>query len=151
MAASTRDSLTDYLARFPARSVTVPWDRPEGAASTVPLMLTSWESRPIIRHYFNATIWKSALVAAGVPPARDNGCHALRHYYASVLLGGGESIKTVSERLGHSDPAFTLRTYTHLLPASESRTRDIIDAEFRALPPRPADRNRSSNGPSPQR
>jgi integrase len=42
--------------------------------------------------------------------------HALRHFYASVLLDAGESIKAVSEYLGHSDPGFTLRTYTHLLP-----------------------------------
>ncbi|MEV0477970.1 site-specific integrase, partial [Streptomyces prunicolor] len=29
--------------------------------------------------------------------------------------------------LGHSDPGFTLRTYTHLLPSSETRTRKAID------------------------
>ena len=31
---------------------------------------------------------------------------------ASVLLDAGESIKALSEYLGHSDPGFTLRTYT---------------------------------------
>ncbi|GGS54496.1 hypothetical protein GCM10010238_49870 [Streptomyces griseoviridis] len=44
--------------------------------------------------------------------------HALRHAYASVPLDAGESIKALSEYLGHSDPGFTLRTYTHLLPSS---------------------------------
>jgi hypothetical protein len=43
--------------------------------------------------------------------------HALRHFYASVLLDAGESIK----------PGFTLRTYTHLLPTSEQRTRQAVD------------------------
>jgi integrase len=33
-----------------------------------------------------------------------------------VLLDAGESIKVVSEYLGHSDPGFTLRTYTHVMP-----------------------------------
>lgn len=56
--------------------------------------------------------------------------HALRHAYASVLLDAGESIKALSVYLGHSDPGFTLRTYTHLLPTSETRTRDAIDAAF---------------------
>lgn len=56
--------------------------------------------------------------------------HALRHAYASVLLDAGESIKALSEYLGHSDPGFTLRTYTHLLPTSETRTRKTIDAAF---------------------
>jgi hypothetical protein len=49
-----------------------------------------------------------------------------------VLLGAGESIKAGSEYLGYSDPGFTLRTYTHLMPNSEQRTRRAID---RVLPP----------------
>ncbi|MFS8099383.1 tyrosine-type recombinase/integrase [Lentzea alba] len=49
--------------------------------------------------------------------------HALRHFYASVLLDAGESIKALAEWLGHADPAFTMRVYTHLLPSSSDRTR----------------------------
>lgn len=56
--------------------------------------------------------------------------HALRHAYASVLLDAGENIKALSEYLGHSDPGFTLRTYTHLLPSSETRTRKAVDDAF---------------------
>ncbi|GGO18529.1 hypothetical protein GCM10011576_33620 [Micromonospora parathelypteridis] len=56
--------------------------------------------------------------------------HVLRHTYASVLLDAGESIKALSTYLGHADPGFTLRTYTHLLPTSEDRTRRAIDAAF---------------------
>jgi len=67
-------------------------------------------------------------VAAGIEPSRANGMHALRHFYASVLLDAGESIKALAEYLGHSDPAFTLRTYTHLLPSSEQRTRQAVDS-----------------------
>jgi integrase len=54
--------------------------------------------------------------------------HALRHHYASVLLDGGVSIRAVSEYLGHHDPGFTLRTYAHLMPESEDRACDAIDA-----------------------
>jgi integrase len=56
--------------------------------------------------------------------------HALRHLYASVLLDAGESIKALSGYLGHSDPGFTLRVYTHLLPTSHERTRNAVDAFF---------------------
>ena len=35
-----------------------------------------------------------------------------------MLLDAGESIKAVSEYLGHADPGFTLWTYTHLMPGS---------------------------------
>jgi integrase len=41
--------------------------------------------------------------------------HNFRHTCASMLFEGGKDIKQVSEWLGHSDPAFTLRTYIHLM------------------------------------
>lgn len=137
---TVRAALDDHVARHLARTVTLPWDGPTGAPVTLALLLTTRERTPVNRHYFNAKIWKPALAAAGVPATRENGCHALRHYYASVLLDGGESIRTVSDRLGHADPGFTLRTYTHLLPDTETRTRNIIDDVLRALPARTRDR-----------
>lgn len=53
-----------------------------------------------------------------------------QRYYASVLLDSGENIKALAEYLGHSDPGFTLRTYTHLMPNSQDRARRAIDAAF---------------------
>jgi integrase len=58
--------------------------------------------------------------------------HALRHFYASTLLPGGVAIKEVAEYLGHTDPGFTLRTYTHLVPSSHARARQAVDAVLRA-------------------
>ena len=39
--------------------------------------------------------------------------HALRHTFATMALQNGVDIRTVSGMLGHADPGFTLRTYTH--------------------------------------
>ena len=64
---------------------------------------------------------------AGVEQTRDDGMHACRHFFASVLLDAGESIKAVSDYLGHSDPGSTLRTYTHLMPNSTERTKRAVD------------------------
>jgi integrase len=47
---------------------------------------------------------------------------------ARVRCGGG--IKALASYLGHADPGFTLRVYTHLMPASEERTRRVIDDLF---------------------
>ncbi|MGW1063325.1 tyrosine-type recombinase/integrase [Streptomyces aureus] len=47
-------------------------------------------------------------------------------------LDAGENIKALSLYLGHSDPGFTLRVYTHLMPSSETRTRKAISAMYRA-------------------
>jgi len=35
----------------------------------------------------------------------------LRHYCASLMIANGESPRTVADRLGHADVAFTLQTY----------------------------------------
>jgi integrase len=41
--------------------------------------------------------------------------HTFRHTCASMLFAGGKNIKQVADWLGHRDPAFTLRTYVHLM------------------------------------
>ena len=61
----------------------------------------------------------------------ENGMHELRHFFASALLDQGESIKAVAEWLGHTDPAFTLATYTHLTPNSDERTKSAIERVYR--------------------
>jgi integrase len=91
------------------------------------LVFTSRESKPINRNHFNPYTWKPALQAAGVAPTRDNGMHALRHFYASVLIDAGESVRAVADYLGHADPGFTLRVYAHLFPSSEERARKAVD------------------------
>jgi integrase len=126
--ASVRDALAAYLTAHPAVRVALPWETLEGEPVVVPLVLTTRERKAINRNYFNTFIWKPALTKAGVAATRENGCHALRHFYASTLLDAGESIKAVSEYLGHADAGFTLRTYTHLMPSSDERTRRAVDA-----------------------
>lgn len=105
-------------------------------------MFTSREGGVLNRHYYNRHVWKPALRAAGVEPTRENGMHALRHHYASVLLDGGVSIRVLADYLGHADPGFTLRIYAHLMPDTEERARAVIDASFRA----PAESSRN-DGP----
>ena len=125
--ASVRDELAAHLAARPARRVELPWGNVDGKPTQVALVLSTRERGAVSRNYFNRHLWKPALDKAGIDDKRENGCHALRHFYASTLLDAGESIKALSEYLGHTDAGFTLRTYTHLLPASGERTRRAID------------------------
>ncbi|MFH8396292.1 tyrosine-type recombinase/integrase [Streptomyces anulatus] len=117
--------------------------RPDGPLITKQLLFTRADGSGAIRRTdFNTRLWKPALVEAGVLPkpkpgeqhqtAREHGMHALRHFYASVLLDAGENIKALSTYLGHSDPGFTLRVYTHLMPSSEGRTRKAVDRMYEA-------------------
>lgn len=42
--------------------------------------------------------------------------HGLRHSMATLMLAAGEHPKLVSERMGHATVAFTLATYSHVVP-----------------------------------
>jgi integrase len=46
------------------------------------------------------------------------------------LIAGGASVKQVQTVLGHASAVLTLRTYAHLWPGDDDRTRSIIDAVF---------------------
>ncbi len=125
--------LSEHLRKFPPVVVELPWGDP-GAAKVrrvkVPLVFTSREHKALNRNYINQFIWKPALTEAGVAPIRSNGMHALRHFCASNWLEQGVSIRAVAEYLGHRDEGFTLRTYTHLMPTAEEKTRLASDALF---------------------
>ena len=61
--------------------------------------------------------FKHALEQAGLPS--DIRVHDLRHGMATQWLSTGINPKVVSERLGHSNVAFTLQIYGHVLPHDE--------------------------------
>jgi len=88
------------------------------------LVFTNEQGQPIRRTRFS-DLWRPAVAAAKAPTG--TGFHALRHYYASLLIRHGESVKTVQARLGHKSAAETLDTYSHLWPDSEDRTRSAVD------------------------
>lgn len=91
-------------------------------------LVFTWRGKPIPRSTFGYH-WGAAARAANLPPR--SGLHSLRHYYASLLIRYGESVKTVQARLGHASAAETLDTYSHLWPDSDDRTRDAIDSVLR--------------------
>ena len=65
--------------------------------------------------------------AAKADAAAGTHLHSLRHYYASLLIRHGESVKVVQARLGHSSATETLDTYSHMWPDSEDLTRAAVD------------------------
>jgi integrase len=89
------------------------------------LVFTNARGAPIQQHPF-AVAWRAACGRAGVPPWATP--HDLRHYYASVLIRSGASVKVVQTRLGHGSAKTTLDVYGHLFPDEEDRTRLAIDA-----------------------
>lgn len=137
-AAAVRAHLTGH----PAWACTLPWEKAAGEPQTHSLVFR-WADGSYVRYRnYSETAWKPALVAAGIiaRPVTDSrhrphyqttskeGPHHLRHYYAS--LHGGVSVKELAEYLGHHDPAFTLRVYSHLIDGSHERARQVFDARL---------------------
>ena len=58
--------------------------------------------------------------------------HDLRHTHATQLLKQGVHPKIVSERLGHSNIAITLDTYSHVLPGMQEEAIAGLDASLAA-------------------
>jgi integrase len=106
------DALAVHLAAFPSSS------------SELELVFTTDRGSPIRRSRFGE-VWRAAVAAAGAPVG--TGFHDLRHFYASLLIRHGESVKVVQARLGHASASETLDTYSHLWPDSDDRTRAAVD------------------------
>lgn len=109
---STGFLLAEHLRLFPA-------DDESG------LIFTMKDGRPIRRSRMGEA-WRGAADGAELP--EGTGFHATRHFYASLLIQHGESVKVVQNRLGHASAMETLDTYGHLWPDSEDATREAVDS-----------------------
>ncbi len=52
--------------------------------------------------------------------------HGMRHTHATVLMMAGVNPKVASERLGHADVVYMLRTYSHILPQMQTQAADAF-------------------------
>ena len=66
------------------------------------------------------------LIRASEQPSRHARLHDLRHLHATTLLLSGVPVHVVAARLGHADPAITLRVYAHVIRSAETAAADIF-------------------------
>ena len=85
---------------------------------------------PFRRSNLHRRWWHPLLAAAGLPRIR---LHDLRHTAATLSLAAGTNVRIVADRLGHADPAVTLRVYQH---AVERLHRDDAAGVDRLLDPK---------------
>jgi integrase len=95
-----------------------PTRRPAG------LVFRAASGEPVNASTFSRT-WTPVRTKVGLPPRW--GFHGLRHYYATLLIHAGASVKTVQLALGHSTPTITLNEYVHEWPDALDRTRSLVD------------------------
>ncbi|GLY88417.1 tyrosine-type recombinase/integrase [Actinoallomurus iriomotensis] len=66
-------------------------------------------------------------IALPYAPLRD-----LRHIHATTLLLAGVPVHVVAARLGHGDPAITLRVYAHVIRSAETAAADVFAKAIKA-------------------
>ncbi|TDO55568.1 integrase-like protein [Kribbella sp. VKM Ac-2571] len=147
MSGGTALILKEHIKANRPRPYTLPWEKTDGEPRTVKLLFRWTDDKHIRARTYDELVWKPALFYAGViaepttdrrgrrqyVSSRENGMHALRHYFASITLADGVNIKELAEYLGHSNPGFTLRLYTHMLPSSHERARKAVDSRLARL------------------
>lgn len=80
---------------------------------------------------FHTSYWLPLLKRAGIDRSLVDGklkgrhFHALRHFAASWMIEHDWSVPEVQAVLGHSDPAITLRVYSHIIK-TKSQTRSAV-------------------------
>lgn len=140
----TAAAVRAHVAKYAPRPCTLPWEKLSGKPVTHNILFRWSDDRHVRYRTYSEQMWKPALARADIIPqpgtdergrrryvtTRKEGPHQLRHYYASVMLADGASIRELAEYLGHHDPSFTLREYGHMQPDSYDRARQIIDARM---------------------
>jgi len=129
------------------RTIPLPQSVPEALSAHVSrfglgpqgLIFTTRAGAPLGRTTFSEA-WRVAAKPLGIPTG--DGFHQLCHFYASLLIGAGESVKTVQYRLGHTSAQMTLDVYSYLWPEDEERTRAAVDV---ALAPAVLDKVRGAD------
>jgi integrase len=82
------------------------------------------DGKPYDRHSVSRG-FKRVVRAAKLPD--DLHFHCLRHTQATLLLSGDIHPQVVSQRLGHASVAFTLSTYSHVMPSLQESAAQQLD------------------------
>ncbi|MFP5369285.1 MAG: tyrosine-type recombinase/integrase [Actinomycetes bacterium] len=69
--------------------------------------------------------WTRARTLAGID--RRWRLHDLRHWSATMAISAGHDVRTVAGRLGHANPAMTLRVYAHAVEAADEAVANSAD------------------------
>ncbi len=87
-----------------------PWMLNPGERPLNPERLTNW--------------WRLARRDSGIGTRWR--LHDLRHWSATEAIGHGHDIRTVAGRLGHANPAMTLRTYAHAIDGADAGVAETL-------------------------
>ena len=93
--------------------------------SNLDLIFCSEDGGPLDPDNLRKRAFIPAIERAEVPRFR---IHDLRHFYASVLIHQGESVRYVMDQMGHESSKTTLDRYGHLFPSDKRQAAERLDA-----------------------
>jgi integrase len=118
------ESAVDALRTHWAQQLEVRFVLGLGRPSAEDLVFTLPDGSPWPPDYLSR-VWRLTTIALDLPRV---GLHSLRHSHASALIAAKVDVLTISRRLGHGTPAFTLSTYGHLFSNTDAAAASAIDA-----------------------
>ena len=86
-------------------------------------LYTSWNGKPA--HPDTLTSWFEDFIKRTDLPRIH--IHSLRHTNATLMIAGGEDIRTVSRRLGYAQVTTTVNTYTHAIQSADAKAADTLE------------------------
>ncbi|WP_433054214.1 tyrosine-type recombinase/integrase [Dactylosporangium sp. CS-033363] len=105
-----------HVAEFPPVEINLPdITDDEMVRRTVPLLFTSRHGNPLTDRIWSRE-WGKWREAAGWPNIEHAGFHALRHFFATVLITNGAEPQEVQRALRHKSLSLTLGTYVGFWP-----------------------------------
>ena len=112
--------------------------RSEAPAAAADLVFTNTNGNALNERNLVLRNFRNILDRAKLPRIR---LYDLRHTAATLALSAGVPAKVVSEQLGHASVAFTLDTYSHVLPHMQDAAAAqvealLLDAPKKKPPPR---------------
>ena len=128
-------ALAHHIEQYPPSEAEI-WDRTDPSqqrhhSRKARLLFVTIGGRPIHRATW-AQLWAPAARRARIP--HGVGLHCLRHYFATLLIHHGASVKRVQLALGHSTPMITLNTYAGEWPDTDDHARAIVDSALGDVP-----------------
>lgn len=108
----------------PVASAIAEWTEAYGVANKRKLVLTTKLGKPMTKEPFHRDVWRPMLDCAGLGPDETGErfhFHALRHFFASMMVQNRFSLTDVAQLMGHASFDMTLSTYAHPIIEAEHR------------------------------
>jgi integrase len=96
------------------------------------LLFTTIDGDPIPPNNLSRD-WRRFVQARKLP---EISFHGLRHSHVSALIASGLDPLTVARRVGHSNPAVTMKTYAHMFEQTDTAAANAIEAALRTTQPK---------------